>query len=102
MHATAWGPHARWQLRWVPLPGTGPSPKQAGKKAKGEAAPPPALVGMQQLPPAPGTLRECGVKERLVARWREVRQVRGRTGVEQPGAWVELEQGAMGRKLIGA
>jgi hypothetical protein len=39
------------------------------------------VAGRAALPPAPGGLAACGVRDRLQARWREVHQVRGGRGV---------------------
>ncbi|GLC42263.1 hypothetical protein PLESTM_001310300 [Pleodorina starrii] len=75
VHLSAWGQHARWQLRVYGNSG-GAKAAKAAAAAAAAAAVPAALssVGLTELPTAPANLREYGVKERLVARWREVRQ----------------------------
>ncbi|GFR41586.1 hypothetical protein Agub_g2307, partial [Astrephomene gubernaculifera] len=84
VHSTAWGPNARWQLRLY-----GNAAAAAGRRNKRGATDGSSaaaangvvangndngIVGLTELPAAPATLPAYGVKERLITRWREVRQ----------------------------
>ncbi|GIL58206.1 hypothetical protein Vafri_13325 [Volvox africanus] len=85
LHLTAWGSNAKWQMRMY---GTSGARKKPGKGSQPGATDIAALgshearavgvsavsMGLTELPPAPNGLPEYGVKERLVSRWREVRQ----------------------------
>ncbi|GIL79277.1 hypothetical protein Vretimale_16454 [Volvox reticuliferus] len=102
VHLTAWGSNAKWQMRMYGTSGAcgkarkGSQPGGTDAAAKGSAEAATVFMGLKELPPAPNTLPEYGVKERLVSRWREVRQEdKARTAAAAAAAVVGHSSGAV-------
>ncbi|KXZ45449.1 hypothetical protein GPECTOR_54g190 [Gonium pectorale] len=96
VHSTAWGADARWQLRMYGAASAAGGRRRrkadagvdsggsggGGAAAAANGADESSVVALTALPPAPPTLPEYCVKERLVTRWREVHQEEAATAAE--------------------